>query len=192
MNRQKQWNAVQRVITTIPLGLYSLIGRTCYRKISWSLQVERFEFRRFKSLCNLTGTSAATLCDSNFTWACSERSNSQYVSFGSGSGLVTNMWPVIIWTSVDKNPWSFMASLYLNMWGVMSCNTLYALTHLGRVRKLTSIGLDYYYLDQCWNIVNSNLRNKLQWNHQSIWKYRLENGGQFCLSPNMLTLSLWI
>ena len=73
---------------------------------------------------------------------------------------------VIIWTSVDTNPWSFMASLYLNMLGVMSWNTLYALTHLGRVRKLTSIGLDYYYLNQCWNIVNSNLRNKLQWNHQ--------------------------
>ena len=42
------------------------------------------------------------------------------------------------------------------------------LTHWGRVThkcvsKLTIIGPDNY-LNQCWNIVNSNLRNKLQWN----------------------------
>ena len=56
--------------------------------------------------------------DSNFTEVCSELPNSQYVSFGLGSGLVTNMWPVIIWTSVYPNPWRFMASLYLNMLGL--------------------------------------------------------------------------
>ena len=51
------------------------------------------------------------------------------------------------------------------------------LTHWGRmmhicVSKLTTIGSDNslsppsHYLNQWWNIVNSNLRNKLQWNHK--------------------------
>ena len=49
-------------------GLYSLSGKTSYRKISWSLEAARFEFRLFQSLWNLTGTSAAALprCLSNF------------------------------------------------------------------------------------------------------------------------------
>ena len=48
------------------------------------------------------------------------------------------------------------------------------LMHWGRVThicvsKLTIIGSDNglllsHYLNQCWNVVNSNLRNKLQWN----------------------------
>ena len=55
---------------------------------------------------------------------------------------------------------------------------IHYLTHWGRVThicvsKLTTIGSDNglspgwsqaIYLNQCWNIVNSNLRNKLQWN----------------------------
>ena len=45
----------------IQLGLYSLSGKTSYRKISWSLEAARFEFRLFQSLWNLTGTSAAAL-----------------------------------------------------------------------------------------------------------------------------------
>ena len=51
-----------------PAGpLYSLSGRTSYRKISWSLEA-RFDFRLFQSLWNLTGISAAALpkCLSNF------------------------------------------------------------------------------------------------------------------------------
>ena len=49
-------------------GLYSLSGKTSYRKISWSLEAARFGFRLFQSLWNLTGTSAAALprCLSNF------------------------------------------------------------------------------------------------------------------------------
>ena len=43
------------------LGLYSLSGRTSYRKISWSLAATRFGFRLFQSLCNLTNTLAAAL-----------------------------------------------------------------------------------------------------------------------------------
>ena len=50
------------------LGLYSLSGKTSYRKISWSLEAARFGFKLFQSLWNLTGTSAALLprCLSNF------------------------------------------------------------------------------------------------------------------------------
>ena len=51
-----------------PLGLYSLSGKTSYRKISWSLEAARFGFKLFQSLWNLAGTSAALLprCLSNF------------------------------------------------------------------------------------------------------------------------------
>ena len=45
-------------------GLYSLSGKTSYRKISWSLEAARFGFKLFQSLWNLAGTSAALL--SNF------------------------------------------------------------------------------------------------------------------------------
>ena len=41
------------------LGLYSLSGKTSYRKISWSLEAARFGFKLFQSLWNLAGTSAA-------------------------------------------------------------------------------------------------------------------------------------
>ena len=54
-------------------GLYSLSGKTSYRKISWSLEAARFGFKLFQSLWNLAGTSAALLprCLSNFRsiWA---------------------------------------------------------------------------------------------------------------------------
>ena len=43
------------------LGLYSLRGRTSYRKISWSLKAARLGFRLFQSLWNLIGTSATVL-----------------------------------------------------------------------------------------------------------------------------------
>ena len=42
-------------------GLYSLNGRTFYRKISWSLEGAIFGIILFQSLWNLTGTSAAAL-----------------------------------------------------------------------------------------------------------------------------------
>ena len=59
------------VIITHPrlnLGLYSLSGKTSYRKISWSLEAARFGFKLFQSLWNLAGTSAALLprCLPNF------------------------------------------------------------------------------------------------------------------------------
>ena len=54
--------------TACCLGLYSLSGKTSYRKISWCLEVARFGFNIFQSLWNLAGTSAALLprCLSNF------------------------------------------------------------------------------------------------------------------------------
>ena len=49
-------------------GLYSLSGKTSYRKISWNLEAARFGFKLFQLLLNWTGTSAALLprCQSNF------------------------------------------------------------------------------------------------------------------------------
>ena len=57
-----------RLENVIHLGLYSLSGKTSYRKISWSLEAARFGFKLFQSLWNLAGTSAALLprCLSNF------------------------------------------------------------------------------------------------------------------------------
>ena len=54
------------------------------------------------------------------------------------------------------------------------------------------------YINQCWDIVNWTLRNKLRWNfHQNtkfpsrkcIWKYRLRNGGHFV--PGEVKPSIW-
>ena len=57
-----------QIIRGFFLGLYSLSGKTSYRKISWSLEAARFGFKLFQSLWNLAGTSAALLprCLSNF------------------------------------------------------------------------------------------------------------------------------
>ena len=54
--------------SSLDQGLYSLSGKTSYRKISWSLEAARFGFKLFQSLWNLAGTSAALLpsCLSNF------------------------------------------------------------------------------------------------------------------------------
>ena len=52
---------VSRGCTCKLRGLYSLSGRTSYRKISRSLEAARFGFRLFRLLWNLTGTSAAAL-----------------------------------------------------------------------------------------------------------------------------------
>ena len=59
-------NAISGQIDT--QGLYSLSGKTSYRKISWSLEAARFGFKLFQSLWSLAGTSAALLprCLSNF------------------------------------------------------------------------------------------------------------------------------
>ena len=59
---------VQGLLLDTFLGLYSLSGKTSYRKISWSLEAARFGFKLFQSLWNLAGTSAALLprCLSNF------------------------------------------------------------------------------------------------------------------------------
>ena len=54
--------------TSLGLGLYSLSGKTSYRKISISLEAARFGFKLFQSLWNLAVTSAALLprCLPNF------------------------------------------------------------------------------------------------------------------------------
>ena len=70
----KSWNNacsnmlyVSRIMLALLQGIYSLSGRTSYRKISWSLEAVRFGFRLFQSLWNLPGTTVAALqrCLSN-------------------------------------------------------------------------------------------------------------------------------
>ena len=64
----RQLSSHRPTVPAAAMGLYSLSGRTSYRKISWSLEAARLGFRLFQSLWILTGTSAATLarCLSNF------------------------------------------------------------------------------------------------------------------------------
>ena len=62
------WGNKLHLTLSSHLGLYSLSGKTSYRKISWSLEAARFGFKLFQSLWNFAGTSAALLprCLSNF------------------------------------------------------------------------------------------------------------------------------
>ena len=68
MHFPKIWLWDQKEFVKWDPGLYSLSGKTSYRKISRSLEAARFEFKLFQSLWNLAGTSAALLprCLSNF------------------------------------------------------------------------------------------------------------------------------
>ena len=67
-NLSCHWVKIVWLIAVVTQGLYSLSGKTSYRKISWSLEAARFGFKLFQSLWNLAGTSAALLprCLSNF------------------------------------------------------------------------------------------------------------------------------
>ena len=58
---------IERLTYIVGLGLYSLSGKTSYRKISWSLEAAGFGFKLVQSFWNLAGTSAALLprCLSN-------------------------------------------------------------------------------------------------------------------------------
>ena len=56
--------------------------------------------------------------------------------------------------------------------------------------RLVAFSATIHYLNQCWNIANLTLRNKLQWSfnrnsyikhlRKCILKYRLRNGGPLC------------
>ena len=77
--------------------------------------------------------------------------------------------------------WNMMTSSN----GNISC--ISKLTIIGSDNGLLPGRLQAIYLNQCWNIFNSNLRNKPHWNFkqnhyifiQDIWKYRLRNGSNF-------------
>ena len=60
---------LQRRSSVWNMGVYSLSGRTSYRKILWSLETARLGVIMIVSLWNLTSISAALLprCLSNFT-----------------------------------------------------------------------------------------------------------------------------
>ena len=85
---------------------------------------------------------------------------------------------------------------------VINAINISPLTHWGRVMHicvgdLSIIASDNgyspsHYLNQCWNIVNWNLRNKIQCNFDSrkcIWKDRLQNGSYF-VSISMCCMSI--
>ena len=67
-----------------------------------------------------------------------------------------------------------LASVNLDLCHHMASLGHNELTHWGRVMyisvsKLTTIGSLSHYLNQCWNIVNWNPGNKLQWNLNRNW-----------------------
>ena len=73
------------------------------------------------------------------------------------------------------------------------------MTHIcvGNLNIIVAWSAPSHYLNQCWDIVNWTLRNKLQWNCKQysyifikkiIWKCRLRNWGPFCLGLNVLTI----
>ena len=79
----------------------------------------------------------------------------------------------------------------------------HSLAHWGYVMhicisKLTSIGPDNgHYLNQCWNIVNLNIRNKLQWNFKRNSYILIQDNGfenvvceitTICLGLNVIRL----
>ena len=109
--------------------------------------------------------------------------------------------------------------IYIFQWGNASCfnnhgNGIFLLTHLPLVPYIcvSELGQHWFrsclvacsapshYPIQCWVIVNSTLRSKLQWkfnenkinpSRKCIWKYRLWNGGHFVKGEISYTVSLW-
>ena len=77
------------------------------------------------------------------------------------------------WNCLPVLPWwpqrwldRFILSIFAKS---MQSYQLKPITHRGRVTHIMRQRFNHYrfgYLNQCWNISNSNLRNKLQWNHK--------------------------
>ena len=105
-------------LINIALGLYSLSGKTSYRKISWNLEAARFGFKFFQSLWNLAGTSAALLprCLSNFrAIRLLQHPISRLRDFtrfgGKTSYRLVNRGPCFYWHLL-RNPYIFNIKLY--------------------------------------------------------------------------------
>ena len=135
-----------RIIWRRRLGLYSLSGKTSYRKISWSLEAARFGSKLFQSLWNLAGTSAALLsmCLSNF-WAIRPlqhpisrlrdytrfggKTSYRLVNRGPESWVLSSHicqyppFPVLGWIPVSINCWTWV-SFSLLRWIPVSTNFL--------------------------------------------------------------------
>ena len=117
---------------------------------------------------------------------------------GSDNGLLPTQRQAIIWTNagilligtLGTNVSEILIAIHTFLFKKMRfkissakwqpfCLGLNVFTHWGRVThtcvsKLTIIGsnnglsVPSHYLNQCWNIVNSTLRNKLQWNLKGV------------------------
>ena len=129
----------------------------------------------------------------------------QFHNRGFNNRSLKSVWKLHIWNfiQISQEPMSFNVKPCKHM-----CSDYQLFfTHWGRVThkcvsKLTIMGPDnglspgrHHHLNQCWNIVNSTLGNKLQWNlnrnsnnfiqenafESVVWKWR-----PFCLGPNEL------
>ena len=95
--------------------------------------------------------------------------------------IVFNIWPLnlMLWTNESLR---FFTLTYL---------PAYMRQWIGSA--LIKIMAPSHYLNQCWDIVNWTLRNKVQWNfnqntnifvsRKCIWKYRVWNGSHFVRQP---------
>ena len=77
-------------------------------------------------------------------------------------------WIKVIMISLQFESDAFLIGLLILIIGLQALTHWGQLTHIC-INKLTIIGSDNglspsHYLNQCWNIVNWTLRNKLQWN----------------------------
>ena len=104
------------------------------------------------------------------TWYCCSRVNFTYLG-QANSKTWFKMWIYLLWSlkqismlrvKISK----FLITLLLTDWGRVMHKCISNLTIIGSDNDLSS-----YYLNQCWNIVNWTLRNRLQWNfHRNLFK----------------------
>ena len=98
-------------------------------------------------------------------------------------------------TSVDIS--SIYGEIPLNSWRQSGAYMRQWTNHHGFRKWLGAIQAPSHYLNQCWNIADSNFRNKLQWNHQRHSYIFIQDNAfemssgkwrSFCLGINVLLM----
>ena len=74
-------------------------------------------------------------------------------------GVIRPQWVNSLWPS-EAIMWWHISGLKI----AFVSQGISELTHWGRVTYIYTWPAPSHYLNQCWNIVNSNLRIKIQWN----------------------------
>ena len=77
------------------------------------------------------------------------------------SGCVSNLWNLTQWGLVMH---ICLGNGLLTHWGRVTHICVSNLTIIVSDKRLSAWSAPSHYLNQCWNIVNWTLRNKLQWN----------------------------